>query len=307
MAYRFSSESFESQSAEALPLDRVLKLRYPEASWNEVRRLITSGKVSVGDKRITDGRTLVAAGTQLKIAMTTPRALPGTVDDKLVVFCDGHVVVVRKPEGISSIIHEIEPTSVEQQVRDWLSVKEKRRVAPLGIVHRLDKVTSGVMVFARNPAAKAFLKDQFRAHTVGRTYLAIVHGHVREGRLAFRIVRDRGDGLRGVTQDPRYGSFSATNIEVVEPMERCSLIRCRLETGRTHQIRIHLSYILHPIVGEPLYTAGYAGTLLQAPRVMLHAATLSFEHPAHRGRMSFDEPLPSNFEQFLARERARGQ
>jgi 23S rRNA pseudouridine1911/1915/1917 synthase len=238
--------------------------------------------------------------------MNAPKARPGhVVDDNLVVYHDAHVVVVRKPEGISSIVHEGETESVEQRVQDWLSAREPKRAAAVHVVHRLDKVTSGVMLFARTMAAKLALKEQFRAHTVGRLYLALVNGAMRDGTLKFRMVRNRGDGLRGVTNDANRGYFSTTHVRVREQFARCSLVECRLETGRTHQIRIHLSHVGHPIVGENLYSKGFDGPLLTADRVMLHAATLSFDHPVERRRLAFDEPLAPSFREYLDRVAVR--
>jgi 23S rRNA pseudouridine1911/1915/1917 synthase len=236
--------------------------------------------------------------------MSAPREKSGlTRVDELVRYHDRDVVVVSKPEGLSSMTHEGESQSVDRLVSDWLERKLARRRAPVHVVHRLDKVTSGVMVFALNRAALLALKEQFRAHTVGRVYHAIAHGRVQSQRIEFRIVRDRGDGLRGVTREPRAGVHSVTNVEVQEHLSRCTLLSCRLETGRTHQIRIHLAQVGHPLVGEPLYVKGFAGPRLDAPRVMLHAGKLSFEHPRTRARLQFEEKLPEAFELFLAKER----
>jgi 23S rRNA pseudouridine1911/1915/1917 synthase len=301
---QFKSESFEAEGEETERLDRALKRHYAGSSWSEVRRLIDSGKVWVGDVVVRALDAPIRPGQLLRLEMTAPRGKVGRVEgDSLVVYHDAQVIVVRKPEGISSIEHEGEDTSVEQRVQHWLSDRERKRVAPLGVVHRLDKVTSGLMVFARTPAAKVFLKEQFRAHSVGRQYLALANGEVQPGKLEFRLVRDRGDGLRGVATDPRRGRYSATHVRVMERLRGCCLVQCKLETGRTHQIRIHLAHVGHPIVGETLYYKGLDVPLLSAPRVMLHAATLSFDHPGHRGRLSFEEPLPKAFLDFLAARR----
>jgi 23S rRNA pseudouridine1911/1915/1917 synthase len=223
-----------------------------------------------------------------------------------VLFCDRDVVVVRKPAGISSIEHEDEPTSLAQELREWLSQHEKRSCPPLEVVHRLDKVTSGVMVFARTRAAQLELKEQFRAHTTGRHYIAVAHGHVHDATLSYRLVRNRGDGLRGVTNDPNLGRHSVTHVVAREVLERCSVVECRLETGRTHQIRIHLAHTGHPVVGDALYGRDYAGAAIASPRTLLHAASLSFTHPRDRRRLEFEDPLPEEFESVIRRERAAG-
>jgi 23S rRNA pseudouridine1911/1915/1917 synthase len=301
---QFRSAAFAYDGDAPVSLDRALKQHFEGASWNDVRRLIESGKVSVNAACVRDARALVHQGATIQLQMNAPRERPGTaLADDFVLHVDRDVVVVRKPAGISSIIHEEEPDSTEQAVVRWLAAREGRASTPLGVVHRLDKVTSGVMVFARNQRAKQFLKDQFRAHDVGRHYLAVVSGQPESQKIESRIVRDRGDGLRGSTRQSNLGRFAATHVRVLERLRGCCLIQCRLETGRTHQIRIHLSELGHPIVGEPLYAKGPSGAFIDYSRVLLHAAHLAFEHPGHRGHLSFDDPAPPEFEAFVQSRR----
>jgi 23S rRNA pseudouridine1911/1915/1917 synthase len=305
VTFTFQSESFPFASEAPLELDRVLKARYPEASWSRLRALIESGKLFVDDAPVRDARFRVAPGATVKVQMTAPRPKAGTeLADSFVRFHDRDVVVVEKPEGLSSMTHEGENQSADRLLESWLTHKQGRRSAAVHVVHRLDKVTSGVMVFALHREALLDLKGQFREHSVGRYYLAVANGEVHPGTLKLRIVRDRGDGLRGITRDPREGVHSVTHVEVLEPLARTTLIRCKLETGRTHQIRIHLAHTGHPLVGEPLYAKGVQGSFVEAPRLMLHAAHLSFVHPRTRARLSFDSELPDAFQRFLQAERA---
>jgi len=255
----------------------------------------------------TEARRLVPPGADVQIQMTAPRPKPGfTVASEYVLFCDRDVVVVRKPVGISSVEHEDEPTCLASELREWLSRHEKRSCPPLKTVHRLDKVTSGVMVFARTPAAQLELKEQFRAHTTGRHYIAVAHGRVHDATLSYRLVRNRGDGLRGVTNDPNLGRHSVTHVVASEALARCTVVQCRLETGRTHQIRIHLAHTGHPVVGDTLYGRDHEGPAIDSPRTLLHAASLSFTHPRDRRRLEFEEALPEDFEAVIRRERAVG-
>lgn len=301
MAFEFRSEAFQAELVTATPLEQVLRARYPEASWNAIRRLIGTGKVSISAKTATEPRLMVAPGSQIQIRMTAPKAKAGGSSGlEQILFCDRHVVVVRKPAGISSVAHEDEPTSLQEQLRVWLSEQERRPCPPLEVVHRLDKVTSGVMVFARNRASQAELKDQFRAHTTGRFYTAVAHGLVHDATLVFRLIRNRGDGLRGVTSDPNRGVHSVTHVTAREQLQRCTVVQCRLETGRTHQIRIHLAAIGHPVVGDAVYGRGHEGPAIECPRTLLHASYLSFSHPVQRQqRLSFEDPLPPEFESWL--------
>jgi 23S rRNA pseudouridine1911/1915/1917 synthase len=306
MAFEFQSERFLAELESPTPLENVLRQRFPGASWNAIRRLIGTGKVRVAALATTEARQLVAPGADVQIQMTAPRPKPGfQLASEYVVFCDPSVVVVRKPPGISSIDHEDEPTSLASELRTWLSRHEKRPCPPLKVVHRLDKVTSGVMVYARTQAAQTELKEQFRAHTTGRHYIAVAHGRVQDASLSFRLVRNRGDGLRGVTNDPNLGRHSVTHVVASEVLARCTVVQCKLETGRTHQIRIHLAHIGHPIVGDTLY-GRQEGPTIETPRTLLHAAHLSFTHPRDRRRLEFDDPLPADFENVIRRERSAG-
>ena len=305
MAFEFRSESFRAELSQPTPLENVLRQRFEGASWSAIRRLIGSGKVRVSTLATTDARQLVAPGSDVQIQMTAPRPKPGFQEAAdHVLFKDSMLLVVRKPAGISSVDHEDEPTSLASELREWLSRQEKRNCPPLKVVHRLDKVTSGVMMFARTQAAQADLKEQFRAHTTGRHYIAVAHGLVRDGTLTYRLVRNRGDGVRGITRDPDLGTHSVTHVVATEPLARCTVVQCRLETGRTHQIRIHLAEIGHPVVGDALYGRDYTGPAIESPRTLLHAAYLSFTHPRDRRRLEFEDPPPRDFEAVIQRERA---
>jgi 23S rRNA pseudouridine1911/1915/1917 synthase len=209
------------------------------------------------------------------------------------------VVVVDKPAGISTVPYdENERGTLDQLVMETIS--ERGRRAPLGIVHRIDKETSGVVVFARTVAAKLALKNQFRFHTVGRRYVALAHGQVRSSTIQSRLVQDRGDGRRGSTDDEALGREAITHVKWLESLRGATLVECRLETGRTHQIRIHLAERGHPLVGERVYSKNYRGELIAAPRLMLHARELAFEHPTTGQRLSFEQPLPPDMVSVLA-------
>jgi len=286
----------------AQPLDRLLREKHEGASWAEVRRLIETGKVSVDGSVQRETAARVAAGAQIELRMTAarhregPRLPPGAI-----VHVDPHVVVVQKPAGISTVPYdENETGTLDELVRAELGRKE----APLGIVHRIDKETSGLVLFARNLAAKLDLKNQFRVHSVRRRYRAIVHGSVADRTIASRLVQDRGDGRRGSTNNPTLGRESVTHVFFREALQGATLIECRLETGRTHQIRIHLSEAGHPLVGERVYAKNNPYPTITAPRLMLHALELGFRHPTTKAELDFEQPLPEDFLTVLARLRA---
>ena len=147
-------------------------------------------------------------------------------------------------------------------------------------VHRLDKETSGLVVLARTPEAESHLGKQFRAHTIGRRYLALVRGVAKDARIESRLMADRGDGRRGSGAD---GQLAITHVRLIETLSEFSLVECELETGRTHQVRIHLGEAGTPLCGERVYDRPLHGKPLPdtsgAERPMLHAAYLAFDHP----------------------------
>ena len=281
------------------PLDRWLRELEPGKSWNELRRMARTGKVFVDGVALLDPTQLVPAGAELEVRQNAPRAtrVP-TLPKSAILHLDAQVVVVEKPAGISTVPYdENEIGTLDQLVMETISQRGRR--APLGIVHRIDKETSGVVVFTRTLAAKRSLKNQFRFHTVGRRYVAIAHGAVKSATIRSRLVQDRGDGRRGSTDDEELGREAITHVELKEKLRGASLLECRLETGRTHQIRIHLAERGHPLLGERVYSKHYRGELIAAPRLMLHARSLAFEHPSTGQRLEFERPLPPDMQAVL--------
>ena len=228
--------------------------------------------------------------------------------DDAVVHLDRDVVVVYKPAGLMTV--PFRPDDRDTLV-DRLRVMLKRRLGrpvELGVVQRLDKDTTGILVFACNLAAKRVLQQQLRVHAIERRYLALVHGDLHGARKAeSHLLRDRGDGLRG-----SYGHFrkprgpvpadaqrAVTEFAAQEPLQGATLVGCKLHTGRQHQVRIHLSEAGHPLVGERVYIRDYRGPRIEAPRPMLHATRLGFSHPRTEAWLQFDAPPPEDFQQVL--------
>ncbi|MGZ3423625.1 MAG: RluA family pseudouridine synthase [Polyangiales bacterium] len=273
-------------------------------SWNDARKLVERGKVTVDGERITDSARSIRRDARIEIRPRARRIDEGMLDDQAIVFHDPHLVVVRKPAGISTIPYEAgERGTLEEKTRLWLVRRAKHPAhASLGVVHRIDKETTGLVVFARTLAAKKILAQAFRVHAIERRYVAIVHGSITAKRtFETFIVEDRGDGLRGSAKDSRLGERigqrAITHAAPIELLGPASLIACALETGRTHQIRIHLSESGHPLVGDRVYTRDRLKQglqLLQAPRLMLHAAILGFEHPISKKPLRFTEPVPKD-------------
>ena len=302
------------------PLDGAVKA-LTGAPWSSARSMIETGKVRVGGVTATNARRRVMAGEVIEIDPRAPKpktARLRSLGDELIAYADASVVVVRKPAGISTVPYEGEGASEEEGgetldalVRDLLAARGKREGRgrtlgrqPLGVVQRLDKVTSGLIVFARTVQAKQHLAQQLRRRTMHRRYLAIAHGDVKSGTHRSLIVPDRGDRLRGSVERlrgraPSADDLAVTHVERIEALRGATLIACKLETGRTHQIRIHLAESGHPLVGERVYVRDYRGPVIAAPRVMLHAAELGFVHPANERPMRFQMEPPEDFERVL--------
>ena len=276
-------------------------------SWGKARALVERGKVFVDGERVLSPAAALSAGQSVEVRENAPRPRAQAPAD-LIVHADAHVVVVRKPSGVSTVPYEEkERGTLDEMVRAAL------HTTALGVVHRLDKETSGLLVFTRTWLAKKSLSAQFRAHTVERRYLAIAHGEVRKRTIVSQLVADRGDGLRGSTRMTGIGQRAVTHVEPIETRTidlsgsrrpgfagsgdgaRATLVSCRLETGRTHQIRIHLAESGHPLVGERVYVRDYEGPKILAPRVMLHAAVLGFVHPKTERPVRWEEPPPADF------------
>ena len=178
---------------------------------------------------------------------------------------------------------------------------------PLYTVHRLDKDTSGLLCFAKTKLAERGLHRVFKQHLAERSYLAVAHGRVLPGRIESHIQANRGDGLRGSNPRGREGQRAVTHVDVLEPLARATLCRVRLETGRTHQIRIHLAEQGHPLVGETVYVRDLlrAGQQpIAAERLLLHAETLGFTHPVTGAELRWTSETPADFLAILQRLRS---
>jgi 23S rRNA pseudouridine1911/1915/1917 synthase len=292
-------------SATLTPIDAILRQSLEGSSWAFCRRLVETGKVSVDGVRVLDSRTLVPPGVGIDVNPRARRPGRGDIEVVQLVHYDSQIVVADKPSGISTV--PFDPTergTFDELVRRALGRLNNQRLPPLGIVHRIDKETSGLVVFARTTIAKRHLKQQFRFHTNHRSYLALALGQVDAGTIQTRLVADSGKGRRGSTVRAGVGQIATTHVEVVERFARATLVRCRLETGRTHQIRIHLAESGHPLLGERIYGKRPADQSPSVGRLMLHAAELGLTHPTREARLDFVSELPSDFLHAIAQLRA---
>jgi 23S rRNA pseudouridine1911/1915/1917 synthase len=291
------------------PLDRVVRALH-DVSWGRARSWIAAGKVRVCGVVVTDPTSRVSAGAEVAIDERARRPRSRGLADADVIFVDAQVVVVAKPPGVSTVPYDDEESdTLDRRVRAWLERRGHVRSAGrpnLGVVHRLDKETSGLVVFTRTWLAKQKLASQFRLHSVHRRYLALAHGEVRRATIRSWLIEDRGDGLRGTARGvrPPGAREAVTHVEPVEMLQGATLVMCTLETGRTHQIRIHLSEAGHPLLGERVYVREFRGPRLEAPRLMLHAAELGFVHPVTDHPMMWHRPPPEDMNAVIERLRA---
>jgi 23S rRNA pseudouridine1911/1915/1917 synthase len=287
----------------------ALRAHLPGQSWSDLRSLCLSGKISVqGERELNPARRLTG-GETVAWSLTAPDPRrTATRPEFSIVYEDGHLIVIEKPEGVSSVPYERKErgTALDLIREAWRKQGKRATATPLYTVHRIDKDTSGLLCFAKTKLAERGLHQVFKQHLAEREYLAVAHAQVRPARIESRLIADRGDGLRGSTRRPNQGQHAVTHVEVIERLPAATVCRVRLETGRTHQIRIHLAEQGHPLVGETVYLRDHtrAGrSLLPSHRLLLHAATLGFNHPVTGERLQFASALPPSFEAELQRLR----
>ena len=304
----------EGEGEPADPTIAAIVREQTGVSWSRARRLCTEGRVTVDGDRCVDPAARVPPGVVVAVDQQGPKLRAGPLARDAIVFADRDVVVVDKPAGMLSVADEPgNKDTLADYLRTSLRRMDKRSDdAPLGVVHRLDRDTSGLMMFARNAHAKRALAAQFRAHTIDRIYHAIVHGMLAATRVDTELVLDRGDGMRGshghfrrtAESAPADAKRAITHVRPIEALHGATLVECRLETGRQHQIRIHLYELGRPLVGERVYIRDYRGPKIEAARPMLHARVLGFAHPRTAEHLLFEREPPEDFHAMLEALRA---
>ena len=278
-------------------------------SWSRARSLCSEGRVTVNGERCLDPAARIASDAVVVVNEQGPRLDRSPLPRSALIFHDRDLVVVDKPPGMLSVADEPGNRETLAEYARALLARVDRGAADtgLGVVHRLDKDTSGVMAFTRTAEAKRRLAAQFRAHEIDRIYWALAHGEVAEARVETHFLMDRGDGLRGSHglfrqargSPPAGAKLAITHVRPIAALRGATLVECRLETGRQHQIRIHLAELGHPLVGERVYVRDYEGVRIEAGRTMLHARTLGFTHPGNGDRLMFERDPPADFRQRL--------
>jgi len=297
VSFRFEVD----ESTAGRRLDRALAERMPSLSRAQVQRMIEAGAVEVSGRRVKAAHRL-RAGERVSGAVPEPVPADRVLSEAIplsVVFEDSDLIVVDKPAGL--VVHPAAGHASGTLVNALLhhcgdSLSGVGGVLRPGIVHRLDKGTSGLIVAAKNDLAHRSLAAQFKRHSIDREYLALVRAQVsaRSGSIDAPIGRHPTDRKRFSTR-ARRGRHAVTHWRVERRLNDLTLLRVRLETGRTHQIRVHLASAGMPVAGDPVYGGGRAVTrALGLERQALHATRLGFEHPRSGEAVGFDSPLPDD-------------
>ncbi len=284
-----------------LRLDRWLTTLEFISSRSRAAELIDRGLVTHNGK-VLKASYKVAPGTSIQIALPPPPSQDlEPLDQPLdILFEDEDVIVVNKPSGL--VVHpavgHAQDTLVNILLHHTANLSMGFGEQRPGIVHRLDRDTSGILVVAKNDTAHHDLAVQFREKTVHRIYWTITAGNAvpGQGMLKSHLARHPQDRKRFATNKAGAGKLAVTHYKTVHKNKTHSWMECRLETGRTHQIRVHMSELGHPILGDPIYGGKFKKS---APRLMLHACELGFLHPRGRNRLTFRVPWPDDVVEFI--------
>lgn len=284
-------------------LDQALARLFPDYSRSRLQAWLKAGHVRV-DGAMVAGKRAVAGGERVDLEPPPmPEAAPPEAQPLAlrIVFEDRDLIVIDKPAGL--VVHPGAGVPDRTLLNALLAHAPALASVPrAGIVHRLDKDTSGLLAVAKNVQAQASLAAQLAARTMRRTYLAVVQGDPPSaGTIDAPVGRDTGVRTRMTVS--RRGKSARTTYRVLERFGRAALVECRLDTGRTHQIRVHFQHIGHPLVGDAVYRRG-ARHVLEFPRQALHAAELSLVHPRSRKLMTWRARPPRDLRRLITALRA---
>lgn len=265
-----------------------------------VKKLVDDGEITVGGNKVKAGRTL-KIGEEIFVSIPDPVKLDLEAENIPldIIYQDKDIAIINKPQGMT--VHAGNGTHGSTLVNALLyhldSLSGINGVIRPGIVHRIDKDTSGLLVVAKNDAAHLSLSEQIKNKTCHRIYLALLEGTVKQNDGVIDTFIGRSDKNRTMMAVKDSGRRAVTHFKVLKRYKEFTFAEFKLETGRTHQIRVHCKYIGHPIVGDPVY--GYEKQKFKLNGQLLHAWKLELTHPSTGERMSFEAPLPDYFQAVL--------
>lgn len=272
-------------------------------SRSNMQKLLEDGRVKRGEK-IIKANYKVRAGEMFVVDIPEPEPIEAVPENIPldIIYEDDDVVVLNKERGM--VVHpapgNYTGTLVNALLYHCSNLSGINSAIRPGIVHRLDKDTSGIMIVAKNDAAHISLSQQIQSKTAVRTYLAVVRGNIKtdSGTIETQIARDKTDRKK-MAVVKEGGRDAITDYEVLERFGKYTLVRCKLRTGRTHQIRVHMEYLGYPLVGDPKYSP--MKTPFGIKGQALHSHTLEFTHPRTGERMKFEAPLPEDMHKIITR------
>lgn len=294
-------------------LDRALATLIPTMSRERLKALISTGQVTNGTALTRDPSAKVKSESVYDVIIPAPRAAENEAQDidLVIVYEDDHLLVVDKQAGL--VVHPAAGNFDGTLVNALLHHCAERLsgiggVARPGIVHRIDKDTSGLMVVAKTDRAHVGLAKQFMDHSITRRYHAIISGRLMrdEGTVNAPLARSTANRKKMAIVEEGRGKHAITHYKLITPLKNAALIECRLETGRTHQIRVHMSSIGHPLLGDPVYgriSQAHRETLggLDFARQALHATVIGFVHPIDRKNLSFESKMPLDMQRLFTK------
>ena len=292
-------------------LDRALAAAVPTLSRERLKNLIRSGAVETSGTAVRDPASKVRGDESLRLVVPEPTPAHNEAQEipLTIVFEDEHLLVVDKAAGL--VVHpaagNLDGTLVNALLHHCAGkLSGIGGVARPGIVHRIDKDTSGLLVVAKTDVAHEGLARQFAAHSIDRRYLAILNGvpAATGGIIDAPLARSAANRKKIAIVEGQRGKRAVTHWKRIKPLKDAALVECRLETGRTHQVRVHMASIGHPLLGDPVYgrSGKTHGKLLKGlgfDRQALHAAELGFIHPVTKNRLSFSSPMPPDMQELM--------
>ncbi len=293
-------------------LDRALAAALPSLSRERLKLLIKSGALTSGGAMLRDPAIKVGGGEIFILAVPDPQPAHNEPQDieLVIAFEDKHLLVVDKPAGL--VVHPAAGNRDGTLVNALLhhcggSLSGIGGVARPGIVHRIDKDTSGLMLVAKSDVAHEGLSRQFARHSIDRRYLAIVSGLplAAGGTIDAWLARSSSDRKKIAVVAKGHGKHAVTHWRRLTPLRDAALVECRLETGRTHQVRVHMASVGHPLLGDPVYgwiAKGHRALLkeLGFTRQALHAARIGFVHPVTGAHLSFESAIPADMQELFS-------
>ncbi len=287
----------------AVRSDKFISEELPDFTRSHVKKLFDEGRITI-DGAVRTASYKLRGGEIIEIELPEPKALEAAPEDIPldIVYEDCDVLIVNKPRGM--VVHPAAGNEDGTLVNAVMyhcgsSLSEINGVLRPGIVHRIDKDTTGLLAVAKSNTAHLSLSEQLKDRSLSRTYYALVHGNIKEesGTVSAPLARSEADRKKMAVSKSPSAREAVTDFEVLERFGRYTLVKCKLRTGRTHQIRVHMRHIGHPIVGDKTYGVKKEEWSLKGQ--LLHAGEIGFIHPVSGEKMTFSAPLPEDFEKTL--------